>query len=54
VKTFALVDEELISLENKTLIINKLLDLPEDAEGDGPDPILPPEQVALNNAYPQV
>lgn len=53
-KTFAVVDEEIISLENKTLIVNKLLDLPEDSEGDGLDPILPPDQVALNNAYDQI
>ena len=53
-KTFAITDEEIISLENKTLIINKLLDLPEDAEGDGPDPVLPVEDVDLNNAYPQI
>jgi hypothetical protein len=33
-KTFALVDEELISLENKTKIINQLLDLPEKSKGD--------------------
>lgn len=33
-KTFALIDEEFISRENKTKIVNKLLDLPEDAEGD--------------------
>lgn len=37
-KTFALVDEEIISIENKTRIINKLLDLPEDEKGTGPDP----------------
>ncbi len=54
-KVFALVDEEIISLENKTLVINKLLDLPEDEVGDGPDPeeTLPPDQVDLNNSYPQ-
>jgi hypothetical protein len=55
-KTFALVDEEIISLENKTLIINKLLDLDEDEEGDGPEPkeTLPPEDVDLNNSYPVI
>ena len=53
-KTFAVTDEEIISLENKTLIINQLLDLPDDSEGDGPDPILPTDEVYLNNAYPQV
>ncbi len=56
-KTFAITDESIISLENKTLIINKLLDLPEDAEGDEmPDPkeTLPQDQVAYNNSYPQI
>lgn len=33
-KTFDLVSGELISLENKTKILNSLLDLPEDSEGD--------------------
>jgi hypothetical protein len=38
-KTFALVDEEFLSKDNKTLIINQAFDLPEDAEGDVvPDP----------------
>lgn len=41
-KTFALTDESLISLENKTLILNKLLDLPEDSEGtEPPEPKVP-------------
>ncbi len=55
-KTFGLVDEEIISLENKTLIVNKLLDLDEDEEGTGPDPkeTLTPEQIGLNNSYPVV
>ncbi len=40
-KTFALVDEEFLSKENKTLIINQAFDLPEDAEGDAvPEPKL--------------
>ncbi len=42
IKTFALVDEEFVSRENKTKIINQLLDLPEDAKGD---PV--PKPVAL-------
>lgn len=33
-KTFSLTDEVLISKENKTLILNRLFDLDEDAEGD--------------------
>lgn len=35
-KVFALIDDTLISQENKRRIINRLLDLPEDAEGDAP------------------
>ena len=46
-KTFALIDEEFISRENKTKIINQLLDLPEDAVGDAVAqaiaPIVPPQ-----------
>jgi hypothetical protein len=34
IKTFALIDDTLISAENKRAIVNRLLDLPEDAEGD--------------------
>lgn len=44
-KTFSLLDEELINLENKTKIINKLLDLPENAKG-----IQTPEPEADPNA----
>lgn len=51
-KTFALTDESLISLENKTLIVNKLFDLPEDEEGDSAP--LPADQVDMNNSYPQI
>lgn len=56
-KTFALVDEELISKDNKTLIVNRLFDLPEDAKGDPPpkvDPLtgLPPGQVPPPPAGP--
>jgi len=45
-KTFALVDEEFISRENKTRLINQLLDLPEDAKGDEvPEPVALPAPV---------
>lgn len=44
-KTFNVTDEELISLENKTKIINRLFGLPEDAEGDGPAEPPPPPVV---------
>ena len=37
-KVFAMTDEELLSRENKTMILNKIFDLPEDSEGDGPAP----------------
>jgi hypothetical protein len=40
-KTFALVDDQLISAENKRRILNGLLDLPEDAEGDPAPKALP-------------
>lgn len=50
-KTFALVDEEFLSAENKLKIINKLLDLPEDAEGD-PVPAQAPAPALL--AAPRV
>jgi len=55
-KTFALVDNEILSVENKTLIINKLLDLPEDEEGDGPEPkeTLTAEEIGYNNTAPVV
>lgn len=36
VKTFALVDDTLISADNKRKIINGILELPEDAKGDAP------------------
>ncbi len=44
-KTFSLTDDELVSKENKTLILNRLFDLPEDSEGDPPvkpDPLAIP------------
>ncbi len=34
-KIFALTDDELMSVENKTLIVNQLFDLDEDAKGSG-------------------
>jgi hypothetical protein len=53
VKTFSLVDEEFISVENKTMIINKLLDLPEDAEGDGPEPAPKLVEGSGQNPFPK-
>ncbi len=38
IKTFGLIDESLISLENKVKIINSMIGLPEDAKGDEPRP----------------
>lgn len=35
-KTFQLTDESIVNLENKTKIVNRLLDLPADAKGDMP------------------
>lgn len=37
-KTFALIDDTMVSADNKRMIVNKLLDLPEDAKGDAPKP----------------
>lgn len=37
-KTFSITDNDLISMENKTKILNNMLGLPEDAEGDPPEP----------------
>jgi hypothetical protein len=51
-KTFALVDESLMNIENKTLIINKLFDLPEDEKGEVG--VIPDDQRLLNNSYPQI
>lgn len=54
-KIFALTDESLISNENKTLILNKLLDLPEDEVGvEENEPVLTEEEVGYNNSQPQV
>lgn len=39
-KTFALIDESLISSDNKRKIINQLLNLPEDAKGDPVAPVV--------------
>lgn len=51
-KTFALVGGEFLSADNKTKIINALLDLPDDAEGDEEAaPVLPapaPKEVVVN------
>lgn len=44
-KTLSLIDEELISKENKTKLVNQLLDLPQDAEGD-PTPKVEPVPLA--------
>lgn len=41
-KTFELTSDELISKENKNLIVNKLFGLPEDAKGDAPEKGLTP------------
>ncbi len=40
-KTFTLTDNELVSKENKTLILNRLFDLPEDSKGDPPPKVDP-------------
>lgn len=48
-KTFSITDEEFISRENKTKIVNQVFDLPEDAEGDPvpkPAPQVPAGQPA--------
>lgn len=45
IKTLSLVDDSLVSHENKTKLVNQLLGLPEDAEGDAvkkPDPAAAP------------
>lgn len=41
-KTFQLVDGELVSQENKLKIVNRLLELPEDAKGDAPAKVVAP------------
>jgi hypothetical protein len=55
-KVFSVTDDTLLSVENKTLILNKLLDLPEDEVGDEPEPkeTLTPEQIGQNNVIPVV
>ncbi len=40
-KTFALTDDELLSMENKTIILNKLFGLPPDEKGDPPKDVTP-------------
>lgn len=42
-KTFSLVDDSLVSSENKLKIINQLLDFPEDTKGDEPEDEPPQE-----------
>lgn len=50
IKTFSLVDEEFVSRENKTMIINRLLDLPDKAKGDAVTaPIVTPPPAPNNN-----
>ena len=41
-KTFSITDEEFVSTENKTSIINKMLGLPKDAKGETSEPIPEP------------
>lgn len=43
VKTFALVDDQLVSADNKRQIINGMLDLPPDAKGDAAPKVLKAE-----------
>lgn len=40
-KTFSLTDDTLVSAENKLLIVNRLLDLPENSKGDAPPKVDP-------------
>lgn len=49
IKTFTLSDDELISKENKTMIVNQLLGLPEDAKGD---PVKKTEPVKVTTGSP--
>ncbi len=51
-KTFELTSDELISQDNKRIIINKLFGLPEDEKGDPPDPMA--QQVVDPNKPPIV
>lgn len=55
-KTFALIDDSIVSKENKTLLANRLLGLPDDAKGDEPkpEPVPPPVTTAptFNPAKP--
>lgn len=55
-KVFSITDDQYVSAENKTLIMNRLLDLDEDSEGDEPEekPVLPSDQISYNNDYPVV
>lgn len=55
-KTFSITDDELVSMDNKRGILNKMLGLPADAKGDPPKKpeaaALPPGQGAPNTAQP--
>ncbi len=50
-KIFSLTDDELLSKENKTKILNKIFDLPEDAAGD---PAKPPAVSVVAAVQPGV
>lgn len=52
-KTFELTSDELLSQDNKRIIINKMFGLPEDEEGDEPE-ALPAPQLPAPNAKPPV
>lgn len=41
-KTFSITDDELVSMDNKRGILNKMLGLPADAKGDAPKKVEPP------------
>ncbi len=45
-KTFSMTDDTIVSLDNKTKIMNAMLELPEDAEGD---PAPPPPVIQVNS-----
>lgn len=52
-KTFELTSNELISQENKQLIVNRVFGLPEDAEGDAPaEPVKVPPAAVVPPAKP--
>ncbi len=51
-KTFALIDDTLISSDNKRMIINRLLDLPAGSKGDPAPKVLPAPATDLPPARP--